>query len=109
MDDLKVFLDSDLPDLDEGFGLHQLIYIFRRRRWVFLTTFVAVIVGSYIFRQYQEPRHWATATLIIEPEISHLSDLDRDARNNSSEFYESQYETVVVSIFLCGGSSSLIV
>ncbi len=92
MDPREPYLDPDaLPRVDLANEVRQYWYVVKRRRWVLLTTFVIVILSTAIHSRYQVPVYEATATLIIESNIPHLSSPGEVPAGDARSFYQSQH------------------
>ncbi len=95
MYDREPFLEPDLmPRVDLASEVRQYWYVVKRRRWIVLTTFVIVVLGTAIHNRYQVPVYRATATLIVEPNIPHLSGPGEISTGDVRSFYQSQYEII---------------
>ncbi len=89
------FIEPDpLPPVDLASEVRHYWYVVKQRRWVLLTTFVIVVLSTVIHNRYQVPGYRATATLILEPNIPHLSSPGEISMGDAGSFYESQYEII---------------
>ncbi len=87
--------DSEpLGEIDLAGEVRHYWRVLKQRRFVLLTTFVIVVLSTAIYNRYQEPIYRASATLIIEPNIPHLSGAGDLPGDDSKTFYESQHEII---------------
>jgi succinoglycan biosynthesis transport protein ExoP len=73
----------------------EYLWLFRRRKWIVVTTFLAVVLITMFFTLRQTPVYRASATLIIEPQYPKVLDLNDVIQSNArNDYYNTQYEII---------------
>jgi uncharacterized protein involved in exopolysaccharide biosynthesis/Mrp family chromosome partitioning ATPase len=85
-----------IPFSKEGsFQFKEYLWLILRRKWVVITTFLAVVLITMFFTFRQTPMYRATATLIIEPQYPKVLDLNDVIQSNArNDYYNTQYQVI---------------
>lgn len=87
--------DSNIENLDQDIDLRQYWHIVWRRRWVFCTVFIIIVISVIVYSFYKTPIYQATTTLIIEPDIPQILNMNNvSSVNTPKDFYATQYEII---------------
>lgn len=83
--------DALMPG-DEVVTLRDYASVVRRRLWVLVAAFLAVVVTTAVYTFSQEPTYRAMTTLIVEPNAPELAGIgDAASHSAAREFYETQW------------------
>jgi capsular exopolysaccharide synthesis family protein len=77
------------------FDLSHYLYIVKQRYWVFLASFITVVLTTAVYTMYQVPVYRATTTIIIEPDVPKVIDFDGAMEvPRLNTYYNTQYEII---------------
>ncbi|KPL05858.1 hypothetical protein AMJ86_10560, partial [bacterium SM23_57] len=80
---------------DNRFLFREYLRLVQRRKWVVITTFIAVVLITMFFTFRQIPVFSATTSLIIEPQYPRVLDLNDVMQSNArDDYYNTQYQII---------------
>jgi succinoglycan biosynthesis transport protein ExoP len=85
-----------IEEQEKNIDIRHYWYILRRRYWIFIATFIIVVLSTVIHTFQQTPIFRAATTLVIDPDIPPIIDF-KDIppyAGSSKEYYETQFKII---------------